>query len=107
MTKYGSAYKRVKPKKGEDPRVVNIEQGVKDLPTCRKDIDDILNALKYYEVTDTGLPENPLKYKLYEPTKQQVNDAIKELKARIAKNPEKKFFIIFCVASHGLMSDGR
>lgn len=102
MTKYGSAHKRVKPKKGEDPRVVKVEQGVQNLPTCRKDIDDMLHGLGFYDVIDMGLPENPEKYKLYEPTKQQITDAIKELKSRISKNPEKKFFIIFCVAGHGL-----
>ena len=102
MTKYGSAYKRRKPKKSDDPKVVQVEQGVQNLPTCIDDIDKMLEALRYYDVTDMGLPENPLKYKLYEPTKQEVNDATREVKARIAKYPEKKFFIIFCVACHGL-----
>ena len=95
-SRYHKAHKRVDDK---------IMQGVTDLSECRKDIEIVCSTLKRYNIKDMGRKDI---YKLdKDPSWAEVIVARKDLSSRVKNSPDLKFLLIFVVAGHGIMRDGR
>ena len=80
---------------------LKVKQGVSDLPACKQDIEDVIQAFAYYDIYCK--PE----HRLDEPTKKDVGEATKCIKKAMKASPEKKFFIVWALAGHGIQKEGK
>ena len=104
-TKYNKAFKmkvdkKKLPKELLRFRGINIEQGVKDLPTCKLDIDEIKKTVIKYGVTDMGRNN---RYLLdFTPTYKRVFKVRTSIAKRLKAGPDKTYLLIYAVAGHGM-----
>ena len=109
-TVYDKAYKKVAAQNQLQNdlhrfRGVKIEQGVKDLPACKLDIDEIRTCVAKYGIIDMGKND---RYLLdYTPTYKTVFNVRTGISKRLQANPDKTFLLLYALAGHGMQMDGR
>ena len=84
---------------------VRVEQGVKDLATCKADIDEIRISVARYNVTDMGRKNM---YLLDDtPSFKKVKRVRSSIAKRLQSNPDKTFLLLYAFAGHGIQRAGK
>ena len=75
---------------------------------CQKDCATMREALKPFGVTDTGPVDDKNLYILEESaTQEKILNVARSIRKRIKDAPEKKFLVVYVLAGHGMINNGK